>query len=105
MNLRCRFARLHLIAGAHARVVEEQHQVARLCIQRRIRIRLERKILDGLFLVVFPDAEILGREIADIVALLVGRYHIDEHELRLSTDHRAGILRSRSLLLRARPYR
>ena len=87
----------------HRRQIEEQHQVLLLLRQRRVRIRLEREVLDLLFFVVFPDLEVLLLEVVDVVALLVLHHHVHRHQPRLRPEdraRRAGRRRIRRLLRR-----
>src|SRR5271157_452175 len=77
----------YLIAHIHGRVIEEQHHVAFLVFRRRGGILLERKGRDGLFLVIFPDLELLGGEVADVVAFLVGDHTVHQHQSRLYADY------------------
>src|SRR5580704_11040642 len=57
-----------------------------LRVLARGRVGFRRKALDGLLLAVFPNLKLLGSEVADIVALLVGDHGIYEHQFGLGTD-------------------
>ena len=59
----------------------------------RGRARLKREALDRLFLVVFPDLEILGFQIVDVVPLLVGHHRVHQDQLGLAAEHGSRIRR------------
>ena len=77
-----------LVAGVHGGVVEEQHQVLLLCPGGGGGVVFEVEALDRLFLIVFPDFEILHGEVANVVALLVGHNHVHRDFTGLHFDSR-----------------
>jgi hypothetical protein len=99
-----RIARPQLITRVHGGVVEEEHHVVGMRSCRRGIFGLEGKALQGLFLVVLPDAEIFQGEILDVVSFLIGYHRIDEDEAGFRFDRgwtsgrglRGGFLRMRA---------
>ena len=79
-----------LIGNAHAGRIEEEHHVL-LVRARSGRAAFQGEARHHLFLFVFPDPEILGCEIANVVSFLVRDDRIHQNQLGFRSDDVSGI--------------
>ncbi len=77
-----------LVGQAHAGVIEEEHDV--LFHRARGRFAFEGKALHHLFRFVFPNAKILGGEIANVVSFFIRDDGIHQHQLGFSSNNVSG---------------